>query len=138
MIALCKGFGVDAFRTKDTGVWCLLGNEERKLASIGVHLRRNITSHGVGINITNEVLPYFDVIDACGLGKGVVSLEGMGLKTTRAEVEKRWVQKFGEEIGADVYTLMGVGELEEIWGLERGEILDVILESENNEKENVI
>jgi len=136
MISLCKGFGVDAFRTQDTGVWCKLDNdEERKLASIGVHLRRNITSHGVGINITDQVLPYFDVIDACGLGKRVVSLEGMGVRTTREEVERRWVREFGEEIEGDVYVLRDVGELEEIWGLKKGEILDVMIRSETNEIE---
>ena len=110
-------------------------NEDRKLASIGVHLRRNITSHGVGINITNEVLPYFDVIDACGLGKGVVTLEGIGVRTTREEVEKRWVREFGEEIEGDVYTLTDLGELEEIWGLKNGEILDVMIRSEGNDME---
>ena len=136
MISLCKGFGVDAFRTQDTGVWCKLDNdEERKLASIGVHLRRNITSHGVGINITDQVLPYFDVIDACGLGKRVVSLEGMGVRTTREEVERQWVREFGEEIEGDVYVLKDVGELEEIWGLKKGEILDVMIRSETNEIE---
>lgn len=136
MISLCKGFGVDAFRTQDTGVWCKLDNdEERKLASIGVHLRRNITSHGVGINITDQVLPYFDVIDACGLGKRVVSLEGMGVRTTREEVERQWVREFGEEIEGDVYVLRDVGELEEIWGLKKGEILDVMIRSETNEIE---
>ena len=137
VIALCKGLGVHAFRTKDTGVWCRVDDEERKLASIGVHLRRNITSHGVGINITNEVLPYFDVIDACGLGKRVVTLEGMGVRATREVVEKRWVQEFGEEIEGDVYTLNDVGELEEIWGLKKGEILDVMIKSESNESETV-
>jgi len=91
----------------------------------------------VGINITNEVLPYFDVIDACGLGKGVVTLEGMGVQTTREEVEKRWVREFGEEVEGDVYTLNDLGELEEIWGLKKGEILDVMIRSESNDMEVV-
>jgi len=137
VISLCKGLDIAAFRTKDTGVWCRVDKEDRKLASIGVHLRRNITSHGVGINITNEVLPYFDVIDACGLGKGIVTLEGMGVQTTMEEVEKRWVREFGEEIEGDVYTLTDVGELEEIWGLKKGEISDVMIKNESNDIESV-
>jgi hypothetical protein len=83
------------------------------------------------------VLSYFDVIDACGLGKQVVTLEGMGVRATREVVEKRWVQEFGEEIEGDVYTLNDVGELEEIWGLKKGEILDVMIKSESNDTETV-
>jgi hypothetical protein len=47
------------------------------------------------------------------------------------------VQEFGEEIEGDVYTLNDVGELEEIWGLKKGEILDVMITSESNDIETV-
>ena len=115
MIRLCQGYGVKAFRTKDTGVWCLSkSGEERKIGSIGVHLRRNITAHGVGINIANEVMEYFDRIDACGLGKGVTTLEDIGVVTTREDVETKWVDCLGEELGEEtVYKLRDVRDLEE-------------------------
>jgi len=133
IIRLCRGYGVDAFRTKDTGVWCRSkSGEERKLGSIGVHLRRNITAHGVGINITNEVMEYFDRIDACGLGKRVITLEDMDVVTTRDDVETKWVDCLGEELGEEtVYKLRDVRDLEEIWDLEKGKILEIMSSNEN-------
>ncbi|KAL2065596.1 hypothetical protein VTL71DRAFT_3266 [Oculimacula yallundae] len=63
-------------RTSNPGVWEQSG--ERKIAALGVHLRRNITSYGVGLNISTD-LQWFDRIVACGLvGKGVVSMRDLG------------------------------------------------------------
>lgn len=45
-----------------TGVWV----SDRKIASIGVHVSRGISTHGFAINVTNDLAP-FDWIVACGL-----------------------------------------------------------------------
>ena len=132
IIDLCAQYGVEAFRTKDTGVWCSTPNGDGKIAAIGIHLSRKMASHGVGINITNEVLPYFNEIDACGLGKGVTTLESMGVQTTREDVEKKWVRSLGKEFGCTVKELKNVGELEDQWGLKKGEILDIMLRGERD------
>ena len=71
------------------------------------------------------------MIDACGLGKGVTTLEQMGVVVTREDVEKKWVECLADELEGNVYKLRDVGELEEIWGLEKGEVLDVMIHSEN-------
>ena len=67
-------------------------------------------------------MSYFDMINACGLGKGVTTLEQqMGVVVKREDVEKKWVKCLAEKLEGDVYKLRDVGELEEIWGLEKGE-----------------
>lgn len=60
----CAEFGVTAGRRKGmTGVWV----EDRKLASIGVGVRKWVSMHGFAINITKESLPPFLAITPCGL-----------------------------------------------------------------------
>ena len=66
VIETCGKFGLVAQTTENPGVWIGSSPHERKLASVGVHLRRNIASHGVGLNVTVE-LWWFDRIIACGL-----------------------------------------------------------------------
>jgi lipoyl(octanoyl) transferase len=63
LIAPCKGFGVDAGRREGlTGVWV----ENRKLASIGVGVRKWISMHGFALNICGE-LEGFSHITPCGI-----------------------------------------------------------------------
>jgi len=54
-----------------TGVWV----KERKIASIGVHVQRGVTTHGFAVNVSNDLEP-FDWIVACGLpGVSMTSLQ---------------------------------------------------------------
>ena len=73
LIRTCAGFGVTAGRRDGlTGVWVA----NRKLASIGVGVRKWISMHGFAINITRECLPPFFAITPCGLdGVTMTSLE---------------------------------------------------------------
>ncbi len=64
LIRACQRFGVHATRRDGlTGVWV----EDRKLASIGVGVRKWISMHGFAINITKESLPPFFAITPCGI-----------------------------------------------------------------------
>ena len=84
-----------------TGVWA--GDE--KLAAIGVRIQRWVTSHGFALNHTTD-LSHFDLIVPCGISdKGVTSLEKLGCRASRAEVEDRIAAHFGE-----------VCEREVMWG----------------------
>ncbi|KAF7959468.1 hypothetical protein EAE96_001084 [Botrytis aclada] len=59
-------------RTENPGVWL---NEGEKMASLGVHLRRNVSSYGVGLNMIME-RGWWDRITACGLdGKKIVGID---------------------------------------------------------------
>jgi len=64
LINACADLGVKARRREGlTGVWV----ENRKLASIGVGVRKWISMHGFAINVTRESLPPFLAITPCGL-----------------------------------------------------------------------
>lgn len=64
LILTCKKYGVAAERCDGlTGVWV----EKRKLASIGVGVRKWITMHGFAINLTKESLHGFLSITPCGI-----------------------------------------------------------------------
>lgn len=64
LIQGCADYGVTAARREGmTGVWV----EDRKLASIGVGVRKWVSMHGFAINITRESLPPFLAITPCGL-----------------------------------------------------------------------
>lgn len=73
LIRTCAAFGVIAGRREGlTGVWV----EDRKLASIGVGVRKWVSMHGFAINVTRQCLPPFFAITPCGLeGVGMTSLE---------------------------------------------------------------
>eukprot|EP00794_Sanderia_malayensis_P010856 gene10856-12011_t len=70
IIKTCAEFGVFVNRTEDIGVWI----EDRKIAAIGVHVSKYITSHGLALNCNTD-LNWFNHIVPCGIaGKSVTSL----------------------------------------------------------------
>ena len=59
-------FGIEATRIEGlTGVW--LERPPRKIASIGVHLSRWVSTHGYALNVDLDPAPFTDWITACGL-----------------------------------------------------------------------
>ncbi len=67
IIATCAATGVEATRIDGlTGVW--LDSPPRKIASIGIHLTRWISTHGYALNFDLDPAPFTDWITACGLG----------------------------------------------------------------------
>ncbi len=101
MIRATADFGIRAARQPGrTGVWVdALGGEE-KLAAIGVHISRWVTSHGFAYNVSTN-LRYFDLIVPCGIpDKRPTSLERLlGRPVSIAEVAPRMVAQLGEVFG---------------------------------------
>lgn len=94
LIQICKGYGVAAMTTENTGVWV---SEEKKIAAIGVHMRRFVTSHGVALNVSTD-LSWFERIVACGLeGKKTTSLEAEGA-SLGSEVMREVSERFAVEV----------------------------------------
>lgn len=63
LIDFAAGFGIHAARREGlTGVW----TEDRKLASIGVGVRKWVSMHGFGLNVSSDLSGY-EAITPCGL-----------------------------------------------------------------------
>jgi lipoyl(octanoyl) transferase len=84
-------YGIEAGRIpKLTGVW--VGG--RKIAAIGVHISRWVTSHGLALNVNTD-LSYFQYIIPCGLTKPVTSMAQLGVRVTLDEVSRTLAAHFG-------------------------------------------
>jgi lipoyl(octanoyl) transferase len=84
-------YGIAAGRIpKLTGVWV----EDRKIAAIGVHLSRWVTSHGFALNVSTD-LTYFQYIVPCGLTRPVTSMAALGVRAGLDEVGRRLAAHFG-------------------------------------------
>ena len=93
LIRACQRFGVQAGRRDGlTGVWV----ENRKLASIGVGVRKWISMHGFAINITKESLPPFFAITPCGIYG--VSMSCLETEAGRVITVAEAAQVIGEEL----------------------------------------
>ena len=83
-------YGIEAGRIpKLTGVWV----GERKIAAIGVHLSRWVTSHGFALNVSTD-LSYFQYIVPCGLTRPVTSMAALGVRAGLGEVGERFARHF--------------------------------------------
>ncbi|CAN5573967.1 lipoyl(octanoyl) transferase LipB [soil metagenome] len=95
LIRTMADYGVDSFRIEGlSGVHTLEG----KIAAIGIHIKRWVTTHGFALNVNTD-LSYFNWIIACE-GEPVTSMERLlGREVELADVETRLIKNFADVFG---------------------------------------
>jgi lipoate-protein ligase B len=90
LVRTMSDYGIEAFRIEGlTGVHTSRG----KVAAIGVHIARWVTTHGFALNVNTD-LSFFNLIIACD-GEQVTSMEDLlGHEVDMAQVEERIVTHF--------------------------------------------
>jgi len=107
MIRATAEFGITARRAPGkTGVWAdVPAGEAEKLAAIGVHLSRWVTSHGFAYNVATD-LRFFELIVPCGIaGCRATSLEKLlGAPVDQRLVTQRLAKHLGDVFGLEMRT----------------------------------
>jgi lipoyl(octanoyl) transferase len=101
LIRTMADFGIDAFRIDGlTGVH----TSEGKVAAIGVHIKRWVTTHGFALNVNTD-LSYYNWIIACE-GEPVTSMERiLGRELVIGEVEERLIVNFKQVFGYETIAV---------------------------------
>ncbi len=90
LIDTLADFGIEATRIAGmTGVWTgkpETRKPEAKIAAIGVHLSRWVSTHGWALNVSTD-LRYFQYIVPCGLAKPVTSMAALGVHADTEDVK---------------------------------------------------
>jgi len=121
MIRATSEFGITAERVAGkTGIWVKSGDTEEKLAAIGVHISRWVTSHGFAYNVSTD-LRYFDLIVPCGIAdRKATSLEKLlGRSVEQEEVAPRIARHLGELFGLEMQEASKKEMLERLEQAER-------------------
>ena len=84
-------FGVEAVGRSNegsdlAGVWI----QGEKVAAIGVHVAKGITTHGFALNVTAEPLPFFERIVPCGLTQPVTCVSHHCSESTLQQLQAQW------------------------------------------------
>ena len=94
IIETLKEYNIASYRdNKNVGIWVRNKKNSKKIAAIGIRVRKWIAYHGFSLNINNDLTKYNSIIP-CGIkDKGVTSLEQMGI-TNYQNINKIITKKF--------------------------------------------
>jgi lipoyl(octanoyl) transferase len=119
LIRTCADFGIPAKRIAGlTGVWTdgdarpSTVSNESKIAALGVHISRGVTSHGIALNVNTD-LSFFNLIIPCGIeAKPVTSMQKeLNREISMQEVAHALSRNFGGVFGSQVLWLESLDAL---------------------------
>ena len=115
LIRICSDYGIATQRIKGlTGVWtyALPNKPEAKIAAIGVHISRGVTTHGFALNVSTD-LDSFALIVPCGItDKPVTSMEReTGRQLPLEEVATSASRNFGRVFDSQMLWLESIDDL---------------------------
>ncbi len=102
LILVLRDLGILGYRipgmvgvwVKDPGRVNIDGTHDKKIAALGLRVKKWVTFHGLALNV-NPNLNFFTNINPCGIsGKGVTSLHELGIKINMADVDKVFKQTY--------------------------------------------
>ncbi|MEC9314860.1 MAG: lipoyl(octanoyl) transferase LipB [Pseudomonadota bacterium] len=95
VISMLSDFDIDANARKDApGVYV----DERKIASLGLRVKRGACYHGVSFNIDMDLTP-FSYINPCGqAGMEVIDLTSLGIKLDMADAKQQFISAFNKQM----------------------------------------
>ncbi len=110
IIATLRAFSLDGLRYEGlTGVWLPPsgGAGPRKIASIGVHASRWVTTHGYALNVDLDPAPFTEWITACGLEDAQFTsiAAELGRAPAMTEVRAAAAEAIGSVFGLDLEEL---------------------------------
>ncbi|MGA7292370.1 MAG: lipoyl(octanoyl) transferase LipB [Terriglobales bacterium] len=114
LIRTCADFGIPTGRVAGlTGVWTE-SEPAAKIAAIGVHISRSVTSHGFALNVNTD-LSYFNLIVPCGItAKPVTSMQKeLGREVDLSDVARAVSRNFGRVFQSQ---MLGVETIDALLG----------------------
>ena len=81
IIETLKKYNINSFSDrKNVGIWVKKNNKTKKVAAIGIRVKKWVAYHGFSLNLNNDLNKYNSIIP-CGIkDKGITSLEKLGVK----------------------------------------------------------
>jgi lipoyl(octanoyl) transferase len=115
LIRVCGDYGVLTERTPGrAGVWTIPGGTvaEKKIAALGVHVARGVTTHGFALNVTTD-LDDFELIVPCGIrDRRVTSMEAeLDSPPSPEQVANSVARHFGRVFGRQMVWVQGLDAL---------------------------
>ena len=94
IIDILKNYKISSQKdSKNIGIWVHKGKDLKKIAAIGIRVKKWVAYHGFSINLSNDLKQYEKIIP-CGIKeKGITSMQDMGVKDF-SNIDETIISKF--------------------------------------------